>query len=271
MNDSTSQISPVWPTRWPKDSFSPGWTLAFLLLIVGAMLVALIVSAAIAVGWLYVAHPQAFAAIQKHPTAISAPVFVSFSIVQLVFEGAGVIVILVGLPKVAHFSLAQLGFRPIGLRAIWYGLLGAVGMVIVADIGANLVQSVTHSTHQELAVQIFESIRHNSRIVIFFVLYAVILQPFIEEMVFRVFLFNLVLRYSGFWTAAVISAALFGLTHLLTGSADAPSSALLGLGGIVLAWVYYRSHNAYASMISHALFNGLSTAALYFYPKLAGS
>jgi membrane protease YdiL (CAAX protease family) len=35
--------------------------------------------------------------------------------------------------------------------------------------------------------------------------------------------------------------------------------------------VYYRSRNAYASMISHALFNGLSTAALYFAPKLIGS
>jgi membrane protease YdiL (CAAX protease family) len=97
------------------------------------------------------------------------------------------------------------------------------------------------------------------------------LQPFVEEMLFRVFLFNLALRYSGFWTAAIVSGVLFGLMHLVTGSADLTSSALLALGGVILAWVYYRSRNAYASMISHALFNGLSTAALYFAPKLIGS
>ena len=39
MNDSTSTISPVWPTSWPKDSFRP-WPTA---LVFGAILAAFIV------------------------------------------------------------------------------------------------------------------------------------------------------------------------------------------------------------------------------------
>ncbi|HEY9086399.1 MAG TPA: type II CAAX endopeptidase family protein [Candidatus Tyrphobacter sp.] len=271
MKDSTSQISPAWPTRWPKDSFSPGWTFGFLLLLAGATLVAFVAAAIAAVAWLYIKHPQALAAFQRHPTEMNGTVFLAFAAAQVAGEAVTVIVILAALPSLTHFSLAQLGFRPIGLRAIWYGLLGAAGMVVVADVGGNLIESATHSTHQQLAIHIFENIRHDPRLVISFAVFAVILQPFVEEMGFRVFLFNLGLRYGGFWIGALISGVLFGLTHLVSGSADATSSALLAVGGIILAWVYYRSRNAYASMISHALFNGLSTAALYFAPKLAGS
>jgi hypothetical protein len=271
VNDSTSQISPAWPTRWAKGSFSPGSTFLFLLVLAGATFLAFVVAVIGALVWLSLEHPHELAAFQKHPTAMSGTIFLTFSVAQLVGEGVAVIVILAGLPRLAHFSLAQLGFRLIGLRAIGYGVLGAVGMVVVGDFGGTLVQSLTHSTHEELAIHIFENIRHNTRLVIFFAIFAVVLQPFVEEMLFRVFLFNLALRYSGFWTAAIVSGVLFGLMHLVTGSADLTSSALLALGGVILAWVYYRSRNAYASMISHALFNGLSTAALYFAPKLIGS
>ncbi|HXM08008.1 MAG TPA: CPBP family intramembrane glutamic endopeptidase, partial [Candidatus Acidoferrum sp.] len=60
-----------------------------------------------------------------------------------------------------------------------------------------------------------------------------------------------------------ISAILFGLAH-----GDAFAAIPLALGGIVLCAVYYRTRNAFASMISHGLFNGLSLAGLLFAPHL---
>ena len=41
------------------------------------------------------------------------------------------------------------------------------------------------------------------------------------------------------------------------------------LGGMVLCGVYYRTGNAFAPMISHALFNALSIVALLAWPKLS--
>jgi membrane protease YdiL (CAAX protease family) len=42
----------------------------------------------------------------------------------------------------------------------------------------------------------------------------------------------------------------------------------LALGGMILCYVYYRSRNAFASMISHCLFNLLSIVALLMSPNL---
>jgi len=181
-------------------------------------------------------------------------------------------VILAGLPRLAHFSLAQLGFRLIGLRAIGYGVSGAVAWSSLGTSAEPSSKSLTHSTHEELAIHIFENIRHNTRLVIFFAIFAVVLQPFVEEMLFRVFLFKprvalqRLLDRRDRERRALRSHA---PRHRVCRTSRPPP--LLALGGVILAWVYYRSRNAYASMISHALFNGLSTAALYFAPKLIGS
>ena len=43
----------------------------------------------------------------------------------------------------------------------------------------------------------------------------------------------------------------------------------LALGGMVLCAVYYRTRNAWMSMLSHALFNTLSIVALLFGPKVS--
>ncbi len=270
----TSQASPNWPTRWPKGSFSPGWTLAFIALIVCVFTVALFIAAAGASVWL-VLHGQRsslMASVNSHGNVMNGPVFVAFTVAQLVAEAFVVIAILIALPPLTHLSLREVGFKFISPSAIGYALLGAAGMVLVADVGSSIIAShYPHAVHPQLVEKLFEMIKHQRGGLIFFVAFAVVLQPIVEEMIFRVFIFNLVLRYGGFWIAAVVSGGLFGYVHTLSGGADAVSAALLALGGVVLCWVYYRSRNAYASMISHGLFNALSVAALYYVPKLAGS
>ena len=273
-NGSTSQTSPSWPTRWPKGSFSFGWTFAFICLLAGAFFFAIFIAVIGAYAWLNL-HGQSAglaAYVSSRGTETNAPVFIAFETAQLAAEALAVVLILIALPRLTHISLREIGFRAISLRTIGYALTGAAAMVVIADAGASVILShYPHAVHPQLAVKVFEAIKSQPGGLLFFVLFAAVLQPIAEEMIFRVFVFNLALRYGGFWVAAIISGGLFGAAHTLMGGTDDVSAALLAISGIALCWVYYRSRNAYASMISHGLFNAFSVALLYYAPKLAGS
>ncbi len=245
MNDSTSATSPVWPTRWPKNSFTGFWTwlvAGFIaLLFVGTFVAGLRSSRIPPVGPL------------EFDLLIAA---------QSVLEGLLVIVVLLVLPALSKFSLPELGFRMPTSQTIVVALLGAVGMVIVANGGASLIDYFAHSQHQQDIVQMFKTL-HDPVTITIFAVFAIVFAPFAEETIFRVLFFNLGMRYGGFWGGAILSGVLFGMAH-----GDVYAAVPLALGGIVLCAVYYRTRNAYASMISHALFNALSIVALLAVPKL---
>ena len=245
MNDSTSAISPVWPTRWPKNSFTGFWTwllaafvtLLFVLAFIGGIKT-------------------------SRAPAVSVREFDALIAVQFVLEGVLLAIVLVALPALSKFSLRELGFRRPNASALGTSLVGAVAMVIVANGGASLIDSLAHSRHQQDIVEIFKGL-HDPTTIALFAAFAVVFAPFAEETFFRVFFFNLGLRYGGFWGGAVLSGVLFGIAH-----GDIYAALPLALGGIVLCAVYYRTRNAFAPMISHALFNGLSIVALLVAPGI---
>ncbi len=245
MNDSTSAISPVWPTRWPKDSFKSVWSWllagSIAVLFVLLFLVTLVV---------------------RVPTHVSAGDLDKSLVAQTIGEGILVAIVLASMRPLSKFSLAQLGFRVPDGRTIAIGLVGAIAMIVVANGTATLVNYFFHTQHQQDVVQIFEGI-HDKASIAFFSLFAVIFAPFFEETLFRVFFFNFGMRYGGFWSGAILSGLLFGAAH-----GDPYEAVPLALGGIVLCAVYYQSRNAYASMISHALFNGVSIVALLAFSKV---
>ena len=70
--------------------------------------------------------------------------------------------------------------------------------------------------------------------------------------------------HGGFWPAAIASGVLFGALHT-----DVYAFLPLALAGVVLAGVYYRTRNAFTSMITHGLFNAVPLVLLAFFPKLA--
>jgi uncharacterized protein len=177
-------------------------------------------------------------------------------VLQGVLEGLLVVGVLLALPPLSKFSLRELGFRVPPLPSIGIALIGSIVMVIVANGGASLIDYLAHSSHQQDVVEIFKSL-HDPVSIGLFILFAVVFAPFAEESLFRVFFFNLGLRYGGFWAGAVLSGVLFGIAH-----GDLVAALPLALGGMVLCYVYYRTRNVFASMISHGIFNGLSIAAL---------
>jgi uncharacterized protein len=244
VNDSTSAISPAWPTRWPKNSFTGVWTWLVAGFIAGLFVIVFIVS---------LTNPPA-------QSIDTAGVYLVIG-VQLAIDAMLVGLVLVTLPQLARLSLAELGFRMPTRATITIALLGAVAMVVVANGTATLIDYVAHAQHPQDIVQIFKHLHDRTTIAIF-AAFAVIVAPVAEEMLFRVFFFNLGMRYGGFWGGAVTSGLLFGIAH-----GDLYALLPLALGGIVLCAVYYRTRNAYASMISHALFNAVSIVALLIGPK----
>jgi membrane protease YdiL (CAAX protease family) len=245
VNDSTSAISPAWPTRWPKNSFTGVWTWVLAGFIAGLFVLVFFVS---------VANPT--------PQNISASQIDLVLGVQFVIDAVLVALVLGTLPALSKFSLRELGFHVPRLSTVGFALAGAVVMIVVANGSAALIDYFAKNPHPQDIVALFKHLHDPTRIAIF-AIFAVILAPFSEETLFRLFFFNLGLRYGGFWSGAVISSLLFGIAH-----GDLYAVFPLALGGLVLCAVYYRTRNAYASMITHALFNGFSIAALLIFPKV---
>jgi membrane protease YdiL (CAAX protease family) len=248
VNDSQSTISPGWPTHWPKDSFTGAgaW-------ITAAMIVLIVVAS----GFIQAVTPA-----QTGRQAMSPAIVVAGIVLQSLFEAGIVAALLLALPRISKMPLREIGFTVPTLSVIGTAILGAIAMTVVTDGAGNLVDALTHAAHQQQAVEIFRAL-HDRTAIAAFALFAVVLAPVAEETIFRIFVFNFGARYGGFWLGAPISAILFGLAH-----GDAFAAIPLALGGIVLCAVYYRTRNAFASMISHGLFNGLSLAGLLFAPHL---
>jgi membrane protease YdiL (CAAX protease family) len=245
VNDSTSATSPAWPTRWPKNSFKSVWTWVIAIFIAGLFILVF------------------FFSLKNPPPGTVTPFEVDFVLgIQFVIDALLVVLVLSTLPALSKFTLRELGFRVPDLVTIVTALIGFVAMFIVANGSAALIDYYSGRSHPQDIVQMFKHL-HDPVTIGIFVAFAVLFAPFTEETLFRVFFFNLGLRYGGFWSGAILSGALFGIAH-----GDPYAAVPLALGGIVLCAVYYRTRNAYASMISHALFNTVSIVTLLTTPKI---
>ncbi|GAB4217260.1 MAG: hypothetical protein OHK0022_59330 [Roseiflexaceae bacterium] len=84
-----------------------------------------------------------------------------------------------------------------------------------------------------------------------------VIVPIAEELLFRGVLYNW-LRSRGFWLAALVSSALFGLVH-----GHLTIGIIAFVLGLVCAWVYERSRSLWAPIAVHIGFNVLGIGLLY--------
>lgn len=82
--------------------------------------------------------------------------------------------------------------------------------------------------------------------------------PIAEELIFRGLLYGWLRHRFGLLPAMVFSALCFSLLHGIVWLT--PALAMLGL---LLAWIYERSGTLWAPIVTHGLFNVLSTLLLY--------
>ena len=250
MNNSTSTIFAGSPTRWPSDAFGAKPTALLILAAIGVGLVMLIAGLAV---------------VFANPSLQARPSFITTALVlQLAIEGIPVAVILANLSRVAKLPYRELGFYVPKPWQIGVALLGAVAMVVIVNGGAALMQYLMHQKHDQQVVEMFKNARSNLPVMWFFAAFAIVLAPFMEESIFRLFIFNAARRHWGFWIGATVSGVCFGAAHM-----DPFVLLPLAAGGIILCGVYYRTGNAFCSMITHGLFNAATVLALIFAPNLA--
>lgn len=100
-------------------------------------------------------------------------------------------------------------------------------------------------------------------------IYAVILAPFVEEMVFRLGLMTLINNvfsnskvHKGIVTAIAIifSSFLFGYIHVTGDFEQIGNYAALG---VILALVYYKTDNIYTSIFLHMVYNAMAAYAMF--------
>ena len=236
---STSDRLPLSPTRSPDAGFVWWQSLLFAVLLVGA----LFVTVAIALTFMIVAGLAQMADLK----AVSPQILAA----QFVADAAVLAVMIPLLPALARRSWRALGWKAPRWRDIGYAVGGTILMLLASGAAAFVQEHVVHVKADEVQVHWLRAARGVT--LWMFVVLACIAGPIIEELIFRGFIFNALRRYMPVWFAIVLSASVFGLSHLQPGNGGV--IVPLAVGGAVLAWVYYRTGSLVASMVTHALFN----------------
>jgi membrane protease YdiL (CAAX protease family) len=150
--------------------------------------------------------------------------------------------------RVAGRRLALWGFTTPNKAFFWTIPVALAGVYLVSF----LHDLVVHPKQQN----ILSEFPRTTAGILLFVILAVVLAPFFEEIFFRGFLFRGFSSSWGWVAGACVSAAVFGIAHLQL-DVFVPLFAL----GLALAWVYKRTGSLWTSIAFHALFNGLSVLA----------
>jgi len=259
-NSSPSPTSPALAIAFPPNAFGVG---SVILTAIIGIIIFLVPPFAGTIVWL-VTHGMDVAALNRG----------LFGLLGIGLQSAGevavILFLLAVLPPVARMSLRDLGLRP-PARSDTGRIVGAIVLmfVLVTALG-SLLSTALHFKTPELAVQVFTHMRGWQKVL--FAIFAVIVGPVWEEFVFRIFLFNAMRKWWGFWPGAIVSSILFGLAHAQPPFTPVMLLALslpLAVGGIILCAVYTRTGSAWSNMITHASFNGLSLLLITVAPQLA--
>lgn len=93
----------------------------------------------------------------------------------------------------------------------------------------------------------------------------VVVAPLTEELFFRGFILRAFLRRYSVATAILLSALLFAIGH-----ANPWQFLSAAVGGLLLAWLYWRAGSLLPCFLAHASFNGLSVVATHLLPPIPG-
>ncbi len=150
------------------------------------------------------------------------------------------------------FSLrpSRAGLRAWGFRAPTRRIAWAVPVALLAVYGVSIAYNLIVETQQQ---EILSSFPRTATGTVLFVVLACVVAPFFEETFFRGFLFQGFSRSWGIPVGALVSAAVFALSHQQF-DIFVPLFAL----GLALAWVYWVTHSLWGSIALHAVYNGIA-------------
>jgi membrane protease YdiL (CAAX protease family) len=251
-NSTWANLQPS-PTAWPPDAFRASLTILAALGAIGVEIVAAVV---------FIGGALAAGAIDRqNPNGVAPDVALTLQIALYLPLAAYIAAIL---PPLSHLSLRELGLRAPTGRDIAVALAGIAAMYLLVGVVESTAEAITHRHDTETAVALMQQLRSPVERVIF-VIIAVVLAPIVEELAFRVFLFNAISRYAPIWVAALISGLLFGAVHVAGAGQFTTIGLPLACGGVVLAYVYASTRCYWSNVLTHAGFNAIGVAAVMIF------
>ncbi|HEY0661569.1 MAG TPA: CPBP family intramembrane glutamic endopeptidase [Lysobacter sp.] len=151
--------------------------------------------------------------------------------------------------------------------ATWAWALLAGTTTFVLGIFFSLLGRAAGIELEPTNLALIEGVRREHPLLL--LVFAVVLAPAYEELLFRRVLFGRLLAAGRPWLGLVLSSAAFALLHELPGTSDQGWSATLllwltyGGMGAAFAWVYWRTGTLWAAIAAHAG-NNLVACALLF-------
>jgi membrane protease YdiL (CAAX protease family) len=142
---------------------------------------------------------------------------------------------------------ADLGLAWPSRQAIGIGLVAGVA-IFALTLPLEIVQRAVFGSPEQSIVTAFQRHRGLEAFALD-VLAGVVIAPFGEELLFRGLLFKGLCQRMPLALAAALSAAAFVVPH------GASVALPLFAAGVVLALVYERTHNLFANVTAHAVFN----------------
>jgi membrane protease YdiL (CAAX protease family) len=251
-NNSTWAPSAPSPIAWPREA----WNLPLTLLcIVGVVVVAVVPQ------FVYEIVEMASGSIDVRHPALSADQTLIAQIVSYVPLGVYLFALL---PWLSKTSLRELGFRLPTARDVAIAGAGAIVMIVSVNLAGLAIAALTHRQDTETAVALMQHMKTPIEKFVFFAV-ACILAPLIEELAFRIFIFNALTRYLSIGAAALVSGVLFGLLHSASLAQIVTVAVPLAIGGIVLAYVYAFTRCYWANVTTHALFNAVGIVPFFVF------
>jgi len=156
------------------------------------------------------------------------------------------------------FSLrpSRAGLRAWGFRAPTRRIAWAVPVALLAVYGVSIAYNLIVETREQ---EILSSFPRTATGTVLFVVLACVVAPFFEETFFRGFLFQGFARSWGIPVGALVSAAIFALSHQQI-DIFVPLFTL----GLALAWVYWVTRSLWGSIALHAVYNGIAVLVWAF-------
>jgi membrane protease YdiL (CAAX protease family) len=168
------------------------------------------------------------------------------------------------LPALSKTSLRELGMHAPSRRDLGIAVAGAIVMTVAVSAVGSAIAALTHRQDTETAVALMQQMKSPVEKLVFFAV-ACVLAPLIEELAFRVFIFNALTRYLSLGFAALTSSVLFGLVHSASLAQLLTVGVPLAVGGLVLAYVYATTRCYWANVTTHAIFNAIGVIPFFVF------
>lgn len=227
----------------PARVREPFWDYVDLLLVGGLCFAAALIIVLAAAGL-----SRVYPSLQKDPMPLALPLqIVFYGLVYLAFR----VTFLVRYDAPVFKSL---GWRRVSIAPVLL-VLGGIALAL----GVSAIASLLHTPQIKSP---FDKLMESGWMIVLLAIFAVLLGPISEELVFRGFLQPLLSRTFGVIAGVLLTAITFGCLHGPEYSWAWQYVLAVSLAGVVFGWLRARTNSIIPSTIMHGAYNAVFVTAL---------